>query len=60
MRIITLSCPDCGTIIAGNVLEKTREMKCPGLSCERVIQFSNLADTEREHILLNRDKYEVD
>ncbi|WP_372480343.1 hypothetical protein ACAH01_04205 [Halomicrobium sp. HM KBTZ05] len=60
MRIITLSCPDCGTVVAGNVLESRREMKCPGLDCEAVLRFSDLADDDREHILANRDKYRME
>jgi hypothetical protein len=56
MRIITLSCPDCGTVVAGNVLEDRREMKCPGLGCETVLRFSDLDDDDREHMLENRDK----
>lgn len=57
MRIITLTCPNCGTVTAGNVLENQREMKCPGLDCDRVIRFTDLPETDREYILGNRDKY---
>lgn len=60
MRIITLSCPDCGTVVAGNVLESRREMKCPGLGCEEVLRFSDLAEGDREHILTNREKYTME
>ncbi len=60
MRIITLNCPDCGTIVAGNVLEAHREMKCPGLDCETVLRFSNLSNDDCEHILANRDKYTME
>jgi len=59
MRIITLKCPQCGTITSGNVLEKRREMKCPGLDCDHVIRFSDLDQTEQEHLLSNREKYKM-
>lgn len=60
MRIITHTCPECGTITAGNVLEKHREMKCPGLSCEHVVRFTDLDADEQEHILANRDSYTME
>lgn len=60
MRIITTSCSDCGTVVAGNVLEDHREMKCPGLGCEEVMRFTDLDDEDREHILENREKYRID
>jgi len=60
MRIITLSCPTCGTVVAGNVLEDRREMKCPGLDCEEILRFSDLAEENREHILSNREKYTME
>ena len=60
MRIITLTCPDCSTIVAGNVLEGNREMKCLGLGCERVLRFSDLPSVDREHILDNREHYRMD
>ena len=57
MRIITLTCPNCGTIVAGNVLETRREMKCEGLGCEEVLRFSDLEETDREFMLTNRELY---
>ena len=57
MRIITLTCPNCGTVVAGNVLERHREMKCPGLNCEEVLRFGDLAEDDREHIVSNRERY---
>jgi phage FluMu protein Com len=60
MRIITLTCPDCGTIVAGNVLETHREMKCPGLHCDHVLRFSDLEQDEQNHITNNREKYVLD
>lgn len=56
-RIITLSCPDCGTVVAGNVLEDHREMKCPGRECEAVLRFSYLDEDEQQHILEHRQRY---
>jgi len=47
MHIITLTCPDCGTIVAANVLEAERRTKCPGLDCERVLAFEDLSPDER-------------
>lgn len=60
MRIITQSCPDCGTIVAGNVLESHREMKCPSIHCETVLRFSDLDEPDRKYILTNRENYTVD
>ena len=60
MRIITDTCPDCGTIVAGNVLERHRVMKCPGLECETVRRFDALPETDREHILANLEKYTME
>ncbi len=57
MRVINLKCPACGTIVAGNVLETRREMKCLGLDCEEILRFSDLPIDEREHMLANREKY---
>lgn len=60
MRIITLTCPDCGTTVAGNVLESHREMKCPGLGCESVLRFGDLSEGDQSHILDNREKYRME
>lgn len=57
MKIITLTCPDCGTIVAANVLEDHREMKCLGLDCETILRFQDLDEDDREHILKNREMY---
>ena len=46
MRIITLRCPSCGTVVAGNVLEDRREVKCPGLDCKEVLRFSDLEEAD--------------
>lgn len=60
MRIITLTCPNCGTIVAANELEKRREMKCPGLGCEEVLKFEDLATEEQEFFLEHREQYRMD
>lgn len=59
MRIITTNCPDCGTVVAGNVLEERREMKCPGLNCETVLRFADIDEDDRKHILANRERYAI-
>jgi SUMO ligase MMS21 Smc5/6 complex component len=60
MRIITHTCPNCGTVVAGNVLESRREMKCPRQGCDDVLQFSDLDYADREHILEHRDRYRLE
>ena len=42
MRIITHSCPACGTVVAANELESNRVMKCPGLGCQEALRFEDL------------------
>lgn len=59
MRIITHTCPDCGTIVSANELEANRVMKCPGLRCEAVLRFDDLDEEEREHFLENRERYRL-
>lgn len=59
-RIITLTCPDCGTIVAGNVLEDHRETKCPGRECDEVLRFSHLSEDEQQHILEHRRQYAME
>jgi hypothetical protein len=60
MKIITDTCPDCGTIIAGNVLESHRVMKCPGLDCETVRRFDDLPQEDQEYIEDNLEKYRME
>jgi len=57
MRIITHSCPICGTVVAANELESNRVMKCPGFNCRKVVRFDDLPDDAQEHFLENRDRY---
>mgnify|MGYP000047002187 CR=1 FL=1 len=59
MRIITHSCPACGTVVAANELESNRVMKCPGLDCQEVLRFDDLPGEARDHFLENRERYEI-
>lgn len=59
MRIITLTCSQCGTIVSANELESNRVMKCPGLDCETVLRFKDLDEEDREYFLDNRSKYRI-
>ncbi len=59
MRIETLSCPGCGTIVAGNVLETERVMKCPRVACDRVLRFEDLPDEIQAHYTENRERYQM-
>jgi len=60
MRVITHTCPDCGTVVAANELEDHRVMKCPGLGCETVLRFEELSEEARERFLANQDKYQLE
>lgn len=60
MIIRTLSCEECGTVVAANELEKRRVMKCPGVDCENVLRFESLPEADREHVVDHRDRYRVD
>jgi uncharacterized paraquat-inducible protein A len=59
MRIITLTCPACGTVVAANELESNRIMNCPGLDCQEVLRFEDLPEEAREHFLNNREQYQM-
>jgi hypothetical protein len=60
MKIIADTCLDCGTIVAGNVLEQHRVMKCPGLDCETVRRFDDLPEDDQEYILSNLERYRTE
>jgi len=60
MRIITHTCDSCGTVLAGNVLERHRVMKCVGLDCDAVLRFKDLPEDEREHVHSNREAYTIE
>jgi len=59
MRVFTLTCPECGTVVAANEIEDRRVTKCPGLDCEEVLQWEDLPAEEREHFLAHREKYRM-
>ncbi|QLH76878.1 hypothetical protein HZS55_05980 [Halosimplex rubrum] len=59
MRVITSTCPDCGTIVSANELEANRVMKCPSLGCKTVLAFDDLPDEERQFFLENREQYRL-
>lgn len=59
MYIITHSCSLCGTIVAANVLEENRVMKCPGIQCNEILRFNDLPDEEQTYYLNNKSDYEM-
>ena len=59
MRIITHTCPACGTVVAANELEANRVMECPGLGCQEVRRFADLPEEARGHFLDNREQYRM-
>jgi hypothetical protein len=59
MRIITLTCRDCGTIVAANELEQQRIRKCPRFDCDTILRFDNLPADARQHILENAERYKL-
>jgi len=59
MRVLTLTCEDCGTVVAANELERRRVMRCPGLDCGAALRFADLPDEERSAFLENRDQYRI-
>jgi len=59
MIIVTRTCPNCGTIVAGNELERNRVMKCPGLGCEEVLRFADLPEADQEHYVDHMDAYRI-
>lgn len=59
MRVSTLTCGDCGTVVAANELERRRVMRCPGLGCEVTLRFADLPEDERSTFLENREQYRI-
>lgn len=59
MRVETLSCPTCGTVVAANVLESYRVLKCPRVKCETVLRFDDLSEDVREHYTDNAERYRI-
>lgn len=60
MRIDTTTCPDCGTVVAVNVLLSNRILTCPGLDCDHVHRFDGLPSEVQSHYESNRSRYRVD
>lgn len=54
------SCSLCGTVVAGNVLEDHRELKCPGLNCDEAVRSSDLPYRKGPHILDNPEQYAME
>lgn len=59
MHIITHSCSSCDTVVAANVLEDNRVMKCPGVDCEELLRFDELPEEEQTYYLENKNDYEM-
>lgn len=59
MRIITLTCTECGTVVAANELEAERVMKCPGRDCQAVLRFGDIPEPDREYFLDHREQYQI-
>lgn len=59
MRIITLTCERCETIVAANELERHRVFKCPGLGCEEILAFDDLPEEDQRYFLENRARYRL-
>lgn len=60
MRNITLTCDECGSIVAGNVLEKRRRVACPGVDCSETLHFEELSNEEQHHLVAHADKYQIE
>ena len=50
MEITTLTCVNCGTIVAENVLEKERIMKCPSPGCDEILSFEDVQQAPADGI----------
>lgn len=59
MLVLTLTCPDCGTVVAANELEDARVRKCPGLDCEAVLRWADLPEDDRAAFLERRERYVI-
>ena len=59
MKVYTLTCQNCGTVVAANELEANRVQKCPGLDCKNVLHFEELSEKAREHVLNHTEKYDI-
>ncbi|MFB6188834.1 MAG: hypothetical protein ABEI57_03025 [Halapricum sp.] len=59
MRIITTTCPNCGTIVSGNLLEEQRVLTCPGYRCDAVLSFEDLSEADRRYVRDHPAYYEL-
>lgn len=59
MKEVTWTCPTCGTIIAANVLERSRQMKCPRINCDCILEYENLPEEDRKYFEHHRKKYDI-
>ena len=59
MKVLTLTCADCGTIVAANELERRRVMHCPGIDCGATLRFTDLPEEARSAFLENREQYRM-
>lgn len=59
MKVYTLTCTECGTIVSANELERRRVMHCPGLDCGATLRFTDLPEGERSAFLENREQYRM-
>jgi len=59
MRVITETCDECGTIVAGNVLLNERVIPCPGFNCNSNLTFKDLSAEERSYLQENSKLYEI-
>jgi hypothetical protein len=59
MRVFTLTCADCGTVVAANELERRRVMHCPGLDCDATLRFVDLPEEARSAFLDDREQYHI-
>jgi hypothetical protein len=59
MKVFTLTCTDCGTVVAANELERRRVMTCPGLDCESTLRFADLPEADRAAFLEDPERYRI-
>lgn len=60
MRVITLSCENCGSIVAGNVLERYHRVSCPGVECDNTLRFTKLDESDREYLVAHAKEYRME
>lgn len=59
IKILTHTCPNCGTIVSANELEEHRITKCPRQGCDEILEFDDLPDDDKEHFLENIEQYKI-